>query len=412
MDSRLRSALPHLHPVPPAEALAALRFDNSFARLPAAFYSRLPPTALPAPYLVAYSPAAGRLIGLPPQAPAAPDFLPVLAGNQVPAGAEPLAAVYSGHQFGVYVPRLGDGRATLLGEVAGADGSPWELQLKGAGLTPYSRSGDGRAVLRSSIREFLCSEAMAGLGIPTTRALAIVGSDHPVFRETTETAAVVTRMAPSFVRFGSFEYFAHSGRHAELRQLADYVIERFYPEVADEAQPYLALLAAVTRRTAELIARWQGVGFMHGVMNTDNMSILGLTIDYGPFQFMDGFDAAHICNHSDTQGRYAWHRQPEIGLWNLYALGQALLPLTVDEAATRAVLDQYREFFGNALEAEFHAKLGLATVQAGDEGIRFLLVSGRPIKEPVAWYGPIVMNTEAELRQAVSELRAGTFIKG
>lgn len=376
------------HASPPAEGLTKLQFSNSFARLPPAFYSALPPTGLPNPYWVAYSPPAAALIGWPPAQPVEAEHLAMLAGNRVPPGAEPLAAVYSGHQFGVYVPRLGDGRAILLGEVKGADGSPWELQLKGAGLTPYSRSGDGRAVLRSSIREFLGSEAMAGLGIPTTRALAIVGSDLLVFRETAETAAVVTRMAPSFVRFGSFEYFAHSGRHAELKQLADYVIERFYPAAAASPQPYLALLTEVSRRTADLIAQWQGVGFMHGVMNTDNMSVLGLTIDYGPFQFMDGFDATHICNHSDSQGRYSWHRQPEIGLWNLYALGQALLPLTGDEETTRAAIDEYRNHFGDALEAVFHAKLGLVAIEAGDdeliESLLSLLHASR-VDWPIFW---------------------------
>lgn len=350
-------------------SLDELAFANSYAALPGEFYSRVAPAALPQPYWVGYSAAAGQLIGLGEAAKQSPELLATLAGNRLPAGADPLAAVYSGHQFGVYVPRLGDGRALLLGELSNARGEPWEIQLKGAGLTPYSRSGDGRAVLRSSIREFLCSEAMAGLGIPTTRALAVVGSDYPVFRETTETAAVVTRLAPSFVRFGSFEYFAHTGQPERLKQLADYVIGRFYPAAAAAPQPYLAFLAEVTERTARLIARWQGVGFMHGVMNTDNMSILGLTLDYGPFQFMDGFDATHICNHSDHEGRYAWHRQPEIGLWNLYALGQALLPLTGDEDATRATLDAYREHFGKALEAEFHAKLGLATIRDEDDAL-------------------------------------------
>lgn len=367
MNASLPTGLAALHAPPAAESLDALAFANSFAALPADFFSRVAPTALPSPYWVGTSPAAGRLIGLGEAW--SDELLATLAGNRVPAGAAPLAAVYSGHQFGVYVPRLGDGRALLLGEVAGSDGQSWEIQLKGAGLTPYSRTADGRAVLRSSIREFLCSEAMAGLGIPTTRALAVVGSDYPVFRETTETAAVVTRIAPSFVRFGSFEYFSHTGQHERLRELADYVIRRFHPELMSAPEPYLAWLAEVATRTARLIARWQGVGFMHGVMNTDNMSILGLTLDYGPFQFMDGFDATHICNHSDTGGRYAWHRQPEIGFWNLYALGQALIPLTGSEDATRAVLDNYREQFGAALEAEFHAKLGLTGIREGDDAL-------------------------------------------
>jgi uncharacterized protein YdiU (UPF0061 family) len=254
-------------------------------------------------------------------------------------GSEPLAAVYSGHQFGVWAGQLGDGRAHLLGEIAAA-GSGWEIQLKGAGQTPYSRFADGRAVLRSSIREFLCSEAMAALGVPTTRALCVVGSNAPVRRETVETAAVVTRLAPSFIRFGSFEHWAARNKAAELRQLADYVIDRFRPACRDAANPYDALLRDVGRRTGELIARWQAVGFMHGVMNTDNMSILGLTLDYGPFGFMDAFDAGHICNHSDERGRYSYRAQPQIGHWNLYALGQALASLIGEPDAVQAAIEE------------------------------------------------------------------------
>ncbi|MFM2447155.1 MAG: hypothetical protein RI936_1602 [Pseudomonadota bacterium] len=364
MDLRASSSL---HPSPPGETLGALRFVNGYAGLPEAFHTRLAPEPLPEPYLVGYSASAGALIGLGPETARDPDFVQVFSGNRIPPGADPLAAVYSGHQFGVYVPRLGDGRALLLGEVSGPDGAGWELQLKGSGRTPYSRSGDGRAVLRSSIREFLGSEAMAGLGIPTTRALAVIGADTPVMRETVETAAVVTRMAASFVRFGSFEYFAHHGRTEELRQLADFVIARHYPQAAAEPEPVLALLTEVVARTARLVAQWQGVGFMHGVLNTDNMSILGLTLDYGPFQFMDGFDAHHICNHSDTHGRYSYANQPDIGLWNLYALAQALLPLSKSVEATQAVLDTYRTHFAAALEEIFHAKLGLLSVLDADE---------------------------------------------
>ena len=262
-----------------------------------------------------------------------------------------------------------DGVPTQRVLLVGPDGRVWELQLKGAGKTPYSRMGDGRAVLRSSIREFLCSEAMHALGIPTTRALAVVGSDYPVFRETVESAAVVTRMAPSFVRFGSFEYFYWQQRYGELRELADYVISTFYPELEEAPCPYLALLEEVARRTARLVAHWQAVGFCHGVMNTDNMSILGLTIDYGPFGFIDGFDAGHVCNHSDEQGRYAYHRQPQIAHWNLYCLGQALVALTEDVEATQAAIEVFKDEFAQALDERLHAKLGLATVQPGDEAL-------------------------------------------
>ena len=326
------------------------------------------PTPLPAPYLVAGSAPAAALIGLDPAALAHPDMIATLSGNRVPSGSLPLAAVYSGHQFGVWAGQLGDGRAILLGEVATPAG-PLELQLKGAGATPYSRMGDGRAVLRSSVREFLCSEAMAALGIPTSRALAVLGSDQGVARETMETAAVVTRMAPSFVRFGSFEHWFYIRKNGELKILADYVLGRFYPQFRDAANPYQALLAEVTRRTAHLMAQWQAVGFMHGVMNTDNMSILGLTLDYGPFGFMEAFDSGHICNHTDQQGRYSYAMQPEMGHWNCYALGQALLPLIGDVDATKQALDIYQGEFDGKMNALWRAKLGLATQQDGDAAL-------------------------------------------
>jgi uncharacterized protein YdiU (UPF0061 family) len=328
--------------------------------LPPAFYTRLMPTPLPAPYFVAASAPAAALIGLDARDLANDDFVATFTGNKVPARAQPLSAVYSGHQFGVWAGQLGDGRAILLGEIATAAG-PMELQLKGAGLTPYSRMGDGRAVLRSSVREFLGSEAMAALGIPTTRALVVTGSDQGVVRETIETSAVVTRMAPSFVRFGSFEHWFYRDKPDELRTLADSVIAAFYPELRGADNRYQALLAEVTRRTAHLMAHWQAVGFMHGVMNTDNMSILGLTLDYGPFGFMEAFDSAHICNHTDQQGRYSYANQPQIGNWNCYALGQALLPLigTVDDA--QEALGVYQPAFASKLDELLHAKLGLST---------------------------------------------------
>ena len=359
-------------PVISSSPLAELAWDNAFGRLDGQFYTRLAPTPLPEPYLVAGASAAAELIGLDFEALGRADVIGPLAGCVVVAGTDPLAAVYSGHQFGVYVPQLGDGRALLLGGVRGVDGSVWELQLKGAGKTPYSRMGDGRAVLRSSIREFLCSEAMHGLGIPTTRALSIMGSDYPVFRENVETAAVVTRMAPSFLRFGSFEYFFWRSEHGLLAQLADYVIDGFFPhcrEAGDGPARYLALLREVARRTARLIAQWQGAGFCHGVMNSDNMSILGLTIDYGPFGFIDGFDAGHVCNHSDEHGRYAYGQQPAVAHWNLYCLGQALIPLTEDVEATQAALDIYKDEYALAIDEVMRAKLGLATAEPGDEAL-------------------------------------------
>jgi uncharacterized protein YdiU (UPF0061 family) len=227
--------------------------------------------------------------------------------------------------------------------------------------------GDGRAVLRSSIREFLCSEAMAGLGIPTSRALCVTGSDKYVLRETPETAAVVTRMAPSFVRFGSFEHWFYNHKHEELKILADYVIAQSYPHLQDHAHPYQALLKEVTHRTAKLVAQWQSVGFMHGVLNTDNMSILGLTLDYGPFGFMETYDPSHICNHTDQQGRYSYKNQPQIGHWNCYALGQALLPLIGEVDDVHAALSDYESVFDSSMSQHWHAKLGLQQTLPHDQ---------------------------------------------
>ncbi|MDP3286847.1 MAG: YdiU family protein [Methyloversatilis sp.] len=351
---------------PSGVPLDALEFDNRYAALPAAFHTRLPPSSLPAPHRVVVSEDAAALIGLDVAQTMRPDFVDAFAGNALLRGSEPLAAVYGGHQFGSWSGRLGDGRAHLLGGVRTSSGT-LELQLKGAGPTPYSRFSDGRAVLRSSIREFLCSEAMAALGIPTTRALCVIGSSLPVQRETMETAAVLTRIAPTFVRFGSFEYFADKDDVASLRTLADHVIDGFLPHLRDAPKPFEALLAEAARCTGELIAHWQAIGFMHGVMNTDNMSILGLTLDYGPFGFMEAFDAGHICNHSDTYGRYAFRAQPRIGLWNLYALADALGPLIGHPDVTRALADDhYTPAFDAHFAQRMRGRLGLATAQPGD----------------------------------------------
>ena len=350
-----------------AVRLEELRFDNRYGRLPQDFYTRLSPTPLPAPYLVAFNPAAADLIGLAHAEAARAEFTEIFCGNRLLPGFDPLAAVYAGHQFGVFVPQLGDGRAILLGEAAGAQGS-WDLQLKGAGKTPYSRMGDGRAVLRSSIREYLASEAMHALGIPTTRALAIVGSDQPVIRENIESAAVLTRMAPSHVRFGSFELFSSRRQHEHVANLADHVIDAHYPQLREADRPCLELLREVISRTAKLVAQWQAVGFCHGVMNTDNMSILGLTIDYGPYGFIEGFDWNHVCNHSDDGGRYAYNMQPGIAHWNLYCLAQALLPLIEVEEA-ESVLGEYEPQFERHYSALMRAKLGLATEHADDAAL-------------------------------------------
>lgn len=353
----------------PARLDLGLPWDNSFAALGPAFFTELPPTPLPDAALVCANRSLAAQLGLAPGLLASTEAVQVFTGNLPLQGSRPLATVYSGHQFGVWAGQLGDGRAILLGELRTPAG-PQELQLKGSGRTPYSRMGDGRAVLRSSIREFLGSEAMHGLGIPTTRALCVTGSPAPVRREEIETAAVVTRTAPSFVRFGHFEHFSARGQLGELRQLADYVIERFYPECRHTdrlaGNAYAAFLEQVSERTAALVAQWQGVGFCHGVMNTDNMSILGLTIDYGPFQFLDAFDPNHICNHSDDQGRYAYNRQPNVAYWNLFCLGQALLPLIENEDLALAALESYKAVFPRELEGRMRAKLGLQQPEPSD----------------------------------------------
>jgi uncharacterized protein YdiU (UPF0061 family) len=337
-----------------------LRFDNTYARLPEIFYRRVTPTALPAPYLVSFNKQAAELIGLDASEVSRPEFVEYFTGNKLPAGSEPVSAIYAGHQFGTFVQQLGDGRAILLGEVVNEKGERFDVQLKGAGLTPFSRMGDGRAVLRSTIREYLCSEAMRALGIPTTRSLCITGSDAPVYRETVETSAVLTRLAPTHVRFGSFELFYYRGQYDEVRRLADYVIREFYPQLVDAENKYLEFLREVVSRTAKLIAQWQSVGFAHGVMNTDNMSIIGLTIDYGPFGFLDEFDPDFICNHSDFGGRYAFDQQPNVGLWNLYRFAQTLVPLVEPEEA-QSVLGEYQMIFTKRFVELMRGKLGLQT---------------------------------------------------
>jgi uncharacterized protein YdiU (UPF0061 family) len=348
----------------------AWREANFLQSLGSAFGTELPPRALSEPAWVARSQRLADELGLAAWLDG-DEALQVLAGNAVAPGTRPFASVYSGHQFGVWAGQLGDGRALLLGEIDTPAGA-MEVQLKGSGLTPYSRMGDGRAVLRSSIREFLCSEAMHALGIPTTRALAVIASPQPVRRETMETAAVVTRVAPSFLRFGHFEHFAHTARDANaLRQLFDATCARYFPDVTPTPP---ALLEEVARRTARLVAQWQLVGFCHGVMNTDNLSLLGLTIDYGPFGFMDAFDPMHVCNHSDEQGRYAYARQPNVAFWNLHALAQSLLPLMdgAPEAASEqllAALEPYKAEFATAMVGGLRRKLGLVAAHDDDAAL-------------------------------------------
>ena len=272
-------------------------------------------------YLVAFSPEAAHYISLPFNVKEHDDFVKIFSGEKLPTGARHTSQVYAGHQFGQFVSQLGDGRSISLGEIQDTEQNPIDIQLKGSGPTPYSRMGDGRAVLRSCVREFLASEAMAALNIPTTRALCITSTNDPVYREKPEHGAIMTRLTPSNIRFGHFEYFFHHNKLEELDQLGSYCLEKLYPECLKADNPHQAMLLEVTHRTATLIAQWQSIGFAHGVMNTDNMSILGLTIDYGPFAFLDNYEPEFICNHSDHQGRYAFDQQPSIGLWNLNALG-------------------------------------------------------------------------------------------
>jgi uncharacterized protein YdiU (UPF0061 family) len=339
-------------------SLHTLPLSNSFAKLPEAFYSRVQPTPFEAAAeLIHFNSAAAELLDLDPAVATDPLLPAIFSGAQSLPGGDPLAMLYAGHQFGHYVPQLGDGRAILLGETTNARGEPWEIQLKGSGLTPYSRDGDGRAVLRSTIREYLCSEAMHGLGIPTTRALCITGSCDEVYRERIETGAMLTRLAPSHVRFGSFEVFFYRNQHDPLRQLADYVIARHYPELQETAEPAVGLLQAVVDRTARLLAQWQAAGFSHGVMNTDNMSVLGLTLDYGPFGFMEAYEPGYICNHSDHHGRYAFDQQPRVALFNLSCFAQALLPL-LDVETARAALEAYQPAFEDYYAGFMAGKLG------------------------------------------------------
>ncbi len=349
-------------------------FDNTYARLPGRFYAHLPPEPVVQPRLVRLNEVLARQLGLDPEALRSPEGVAVLGGNRVPEGSEPLAMAYAGHQFGGFVPQLGDGRAILLGEILAPSGERFDIHLKGSGRTPFSRGGDGRAWIGPVLREFIISEAMHAFGIPTTRSLAAVATGEPVFRETTLPGAVLTRVARSHVRVGTFEYFRARGDTDGLKQLADYVIDRHYPEASQSDQPYRALLAAVAARQAELVAQWLGVGFIHGVMNTDNMSIAGETIDYGPCAFMDDFHPDRVYSSIDRHGRYAYSNQPPIAQWNLARLAECLLPfLHADadkalEAAEQIVID-FARHYEKAYLRRFRAKLGLQETRAEDAGL-------------------------------------------
>ncbi len=352
-------------------------FQNTYARLPQTFYARLNPTPVSAPRLVKLNVELAQSLGLDPDALASPQGVEILSGNRVAEGAEPLAQAYAGHQFGHFVPQLGDGRANLLGEVIGRDGVRYDIQLKGSGPTPFSRRGDGRAALGPVLREYIVSEAMAALGVPTTRALAAVTTGEQVLRETALPGAVLTRVAQSHLRVGTFQYFAARGDVDGTRNLADYAIARHYPEAAQAKQPYRTLLESVIARQARLVARWMLLGFVHGVINTDNTSISGETIDYGPCAFMESYDPATVFSSIDQQGRYAYGNQPQAMHWNLIRLAEALLPLLEQEegskeaavAAANEALSGFGSEFEGAYAAGLRRKLGLFTEHEGDTAL-------------------------------------------
>ncbi|MFC0227100.1 protein adenylyltransferase SelO [Serratia aquatilis] len=350
-----------------------LQFKNAYHQQLPGFYTELNPTPLKKPRLLYYSQPLARELGLDDSW-FTPDKTAVWAGETLLSGMQPLAQVYSGHQFGGWAGQLGDGRGILLGEQILADGRSMDWHLKGAGLTPYSRMGDGRAVLRSVIREFLASEAFYHLGIPTTRALTIVTSEHPVFREQPERGAMLLRVSESHVRFGHFEHFYYRKQPEQVRQLADFVITHHWPQLAGEEDRYQRWFTDVVERTARMIAHWQTVGFAHGVMNTDNMSILGLTMDYGPYGFLDDYKPDFICNHSDHQGRYAFDNQPAVGLWNLHRLAQTLSGLMTAEQL-QAALAAYEPALMQAYGEQMRAKLGFFTQSRQDNELLTGLLS-------------------------------------
>lgn len=337
-----------------------IQLTTSYLELDPIFYDYTQPTPLKQPYLMSFNEEAAKLIKLDKKEAQTEDFVDFINGKNLLEGSQAFSMCYAGHQFGHFVPRLGDGRAINLGETQG-----WNLQLKGAGPTLYSRQGDGRAVTRSSIREYLMSEAMHALGVPTTRALAIIGSDENVARERWEKGAVVLRMSPTWVRFGTFEYFYYSQDHDKLETLADYVINQSYPHLKEKEDAYFLMYEEIVKGTAELLAHWQSIGFNHGVMNTDNMSIASLTIDYGPYAFLDSYDFKYICNHTDRDGRYAFGNQPPAANWNLAMLGRALSPILNIERSKEA-LETFGELFTQKYMQLMHAKLGLDTQDEGD----------------------------------------------
>jgi uncharacterized protein YdiU (UPF0061 family) len=361
----------------PADRPVQFAFENTYARLPERFYARVDPTKVTAPRLIKLNVELARSLGLNPEELATPQGVEILAGNRVAVGSEPLAEAYAGHQFGHFVPQLGDGRANLLGEVLGRNGVRYDIQLKGAGPTPFSRGGDGRAALGPVLREYILSEGMASLGVPTTRALAAVTTGDRVFRETALPGAVFTRVASSHLRVGTFQYFAARGDGEATRTLANYAIARHYPEAAQAQNPYRALLEGVIARQARLVAQWMLLGFIHGVMNTDNMSISGETIDYGPCAFMEAYNPVKVFSSIDHNGRYAYGNQPHAALWNLARLAEALLPVLVEEqgsedaalTAAHEVLGAFSPQWKAAYDTGLSRKLGFLSQREGDEAL-------------------------------------------
>ena len=340
--------------------LNEIKFTNPYLKLPAECHDRVKPTPLKKAFLIHANESVAEMLDIDKEELYTDAFVDFVNGAFHPEGSDSFAMCYAGHQFGFFVDRLGDGRAINIGTLNGL-----HLQLKGAGLTKYSRSGDGRAVLRSSIREYLMSEAMHGLGIETTRALAIIGSEQQVIREDWENGAIVLRVSPSWVRFGTFEYFAHKKKFKELEALADYAIEESYPHLVGKENAYIDFFTEVMEKTARLMAEWQAVGFNHGVMNTDNMSTAGLTIDYGPYAFLDEYDAAYICNHTDHHGRYSFGNQPTIGEWNLRALMAALSPLIEMKEMEKSIAGYWKIYKDRYLDLMI-SKLGFDEVKEGD----------------------------------------------
>ena len=367
------------------------------------FYTALNPTPLTNARLIWHNDSLASELGIPPSLFQPATGAGVWGGEALLPGMQPLAQVYSGHQFGVWAGQLGDGRGILLGEQQLANGQTVDWHLKGAGLTPYSRMGDGRAVLRSTIRESLASEAMHALGIPTTRALSIVTSDTQIARETYEPGAMLMRIAQSHVRFGHFEHFYYRREPEKVRQLADFVIRHHWPQWQDDADKYILWFRDVVARTASLMACWQTVGFAHGVMNTDNMSILGLTMDYGPYGFLDDYQPDFICNHSDHQGRYSFENQPAVGLWNLQRLAQSLSPF-IDVEALNDALDLYQEVLMQEYGKLMRRKLGLTTQEKGDNDILNALFA-LMAREGSDYTRTFRMLSQTEQQSAASPLR-------